>query len=453
LACFSRSIATDRELYTPISSTHRAEPFAAVAEPSLFCSLLPHKTTKRNPAMSTWRQPRPQQEGGHRASAVYAAFLLVALPAVTGAVYLPTCAGSPAERQWNTIYAACKACVNPIHCPSGCCFQRISSRQFYLCAAPGCCLRFIQTSSETSSATAVIVSEGMAQTTAAGLCAPVSSQGSCSSSSCALELQSTGLVTCAGGYNVSAPSQSYASSACIARPASQTTSVTGSETQFTTKQPSADTFSTTKMTTANAAKDPAPSPLPKQTSSCFPANARVRLSSGAYRTMSNLRVGDFVQVGPAMFSEIFMFTHRDAGGVHEFLQISTHDSAVISLSATHYLYVNSALAPAISIALGDSLMLADGRTSTVTKIEKVRARGLYNPQTLQGDIIVEGILASTYTTAVAPKIAHASLYPLRSIYITTGWSTSFFDDGIHGWFRNNRAGLKKCLKPTVIHLR
>lgn len=42
--------------------------------------------------------------------------------------------------------------------------------------------------------------------------------------------------------------------------------------------------------------------------------------------------------------------------------------------------------------------------------------GLYNPQTLDGRIVVNGIIASTYTTAVIPEAAHALLTPLRCLF-------------------------------------
>ena len=45
-----------------------------------------------------------------------------------------------------------------------------------------------------------------------------------------------------------------------------------------------------------------------------------------------------------------------------------------------------------------------------------RARGLYNPHTLHGDVVVDGVLTSTYTGVVHPALAHALLAPLRQLY-------------------------------------
>lgn len=44
----------------------------------------------------------------------------------------------------------------------------------------------------------------------------------------------------------------------------------------------------------------------------------------------------------------------------------------------------------------------------------------FNPQTLDGDILVDGIVTSTYTTAVAPRVARAVLSPLRLLYTLDG---------------------------------
>ncbi len=52
----------------------------------------------------------------------------------------------------------------------------------------------------------------------------------------------------------------------------------------------------------------------------------------------------------------------------------------------------------------------------VTLATITRAKGLYNPHTLDGDIYVDGILTSTYTKSIAPDLAHAALWPLRMAY-------------------------------------
>jgi hypothetical protein len=45
---------------------------------------------------------------------------------------------------------------------------------------------------------------------------------------------------------------------------------------------------------------------------CFPADGQVELQGGNKVPMSALKVGDHVRVGPSEFSEVYMFTHKDA---------------------------------------------------------------------------------------------------------------------------------------------
>ena len=65
--------------------------------------------------------------------------------------------------------------------------------------------------------------------------------------------------------------------------------------------------------------------------------------------------------------------------------------------------------------VGDSIE-ENGEHVAVVAVATETATGLYNPHTLNGDIIVNGIKTSTYTAAVAPALAHAALWPVRMLY-------------------------------------
>lgn len=53
----------------------------------------------------------------------------------------------------------------------------------------------------------------------------------------------------------------------------------------------------------------------------------------------------------------------------------------------------------------------------VVKKEQVFDRGLYNPHTASGDIVVDGFLSSCYTTAIdnVGHVAHGLLTPIRAL--------------------------------------
>ena len=72
----------------------------------------------------------------------------------------------------------------------------------------------------------------------------------------------------------------------------------------------------------------------------------------------------------------------------------------------------------------------NGQQVTVVAVASETATGLYNPHTLNGDIMVNGVKTSTYTAAVAPGLAHAALWPVRMLY-SLGYDVigGLFDQG------------------------
>lgn len=149
-------------------------------------------------------------------------------------------------------------------------------------------------------------------------------------------------------------------------------------------------------------------------SSCFPAHGVVELSDGRLKTMNELVIGDHVKTGDNKYSAIYMFTHQEPHGMYSFIRIETPYD-YIELSPTHYIYCNGQLVAAKGVRVGDMLQLASGRPALVTRMSMVSRAGLYNPQTVHGDIVVNGIVASTYTLAVKPSIAHAALSIARTL--------------------------------------
>ncbi len=72
--------------------------------------------------------------------------------------------------------------------------------------------------------------------------------------------------------------------------------------------------------------------------------------------------------------------------------------------------------PAREVLIGDWVWSGTGKILRVVNISLERARGLYNPHTLDGDIVVNGIVTTVYTDAIRPDLAHAMLAPLRALY-------------------------------------
>lgn len=150
---------------------------------------------------------------------------------------------------------------------------------------------------------------------------------------------------------------------------------------------------------------------------CFPSYSTVEMESGLSKRMDQVSVGDRIRVGPSDFSTVFTFTHKISDGVkREFWKLQVESGDSVSVTTGHYIAVNGALQTAESVKVGDFLTLASGEKSAVTAISVTLMEGLYNPQTQDGRIIVDGIVASTYTSAVHPVVAHGLLAPMRFLY-------------------------------------
>lgn len=152
-----------------------------------------------------------------------------------------------------------------------------------------------------------------------------------------------------------------------------------------------------------------------RTRSCFPSFATVTLRDGRTARMDKLQIGDEVHVGSGQFSRVFLFTHRDASIDAEFIRLHTTCGHTLLATPGHFIYVDNKLTLTDNAQVGSSLTLADGSRAFIDDVTIVQDRGLYNPQTAQGNIVVDGVLVSTYTEVVAPKAAHPLLLPIRAV--------------------------------------
>lgn len=126
--------------------------------------------------------------------------------------------------------------------------------------------------------------------------------------------------------------------------------------------------------------------------------------------------GDFVHVGKGVFSPVIGFTHSNQWVTSIFVELTTKSGHVVSATPTHYMHCNRGLLPARELLPNDKLVLADGMTSTIVKRRMIYKNGLYNPQTADGNVDIDGILVSTYTSAVKPEVAHSLLAPFRLMH-------------------------------------
>lgn len=149
--------------------------------------------------------------------------------------------------------------------------------------------------------------------------------------------------------------------------------------------------------------------------SCFPSDAVVRTITGE-KKMDQLVIGDHVWTGK-QFSEVFAFTHRDPSvGGRRYVTIVLSNGRSITVTTGHYVYVDGTIIPAERVSEGGIMDTVDGDAEVVKVLMGVKKMGLYNPQTKDGDIVVDGVRVTTYTTAISPFLAHALLTPVRMVY-------------------------------------
>ena len=166
---------------------------------------------------------------------------------------------------------------------------------------------------------------------------------------------------------------------------------------------------------------PAPTSSPTASPACFPADATVVTADGAVVRMADVADGDVLRTSPTTSGRVYFFSHAQAAGDFPFVRLTTAAGAAITLSPGHYLPVRAAgaggtaLAAASTVAVGDELTLASGAVSTVTRVAAVTATGLYNPHLTGGEgLLVNGVWASEFTTAVAPAVAAPALRLARA---------------------------------------
>jgi hypothetical protein len=151
---------------------------------------------------------------------------------------------------------------------------------------------------------------------------------------------------------------------------------------------------------------------------CFPGDATLQLRNGTMIEMKDLQLNDEILTGPGpdAFSPVYLFTHQCPDNVCPMIQLTTTSGASLCLTGTHYIYVNGTeLRPAKSVHVGDRVTTLNGLEEVKT-VDEIIKQGLFNPHTLTGDIMVNGIHTSTYTTALNPTLAHAILAPVRFMY-------------------------------------
>jgi len=143
-------------------------------------------------------------------------------------------------------------------------------------------------------------------------------------------------------------------------------------------------------------------------SQCFSSSALASVKGKGNVPMSHVEVGDEVLTGTGDFEVVYSIDHRDPAKYTSFLQIYYSENIVeqhgeqkyhhIELTKRHLIYVANEAnpVPASTIKVGDVIQTTYG-PRPVTKISTVDKRGVFNPLTASGTIVVNGVVSSTYS--------------------------------------------------------
>ena len=205
-------------------------------------------------------------------------------------------------------------------------------------------------------------------------------------------------------------------------------------------------------TREEAVKPPDP---PKR--KCFPSNTVVYTKDVngkvTKKQMSNLCIGDKVQAFDTksrrvVYSEVIMFAHRNPGIEQvNYLKIVLEDGSSIMLSSNHLIMsgeiMNSTMARNIEVGhllftINEEGVIASKK---VRAVEEVIDSGVFCPITLEGNIVVNNILASCYASVndqaffhglckvSAQNVAHLGLMPMRVLHkFRVKWVSKLEDD-------------------------
>lgn len=191
---------------------------------------------------------------------------------------------------------------------------------------------------------------------------------------------------------------------------------------------------------------PSPSNSPEDSGSvCFPPTAQLTRPDLSQVPIHAVSIGDLVQVSSTLFSPIISFSHREPNRRTQFLHLSfqhpaqlANTSHTIQLTSSHLLRrLDGTLIPAGNLRIGDAVrVIHKSHVAFLISIRRVWRVGVYSPITEHGDLVVDGVIASCYTTSIRALAAHALLVPVRAAFrfgLAVDWCGTV--DGLRWAFR------------------
>ena len=188
----------------------------------------------------------------------------------------------------------------------------------------------------------------------------------------------------------------------------------------------------------NKSDGPAPAPAPgppppvSEPQTCFSERSEILVDGKGLMRMDALQIGDSVQIADGTFSKVYSFGHKASTQRTKYLQVfsaSMDKGRPLEISPEHLIYTRDTskktwkLVPAGDLNAGDSLLSANERPSTILWIREIERNGAYAPLTLSGNLLVNGVLTSSYVSRnwlkdhvsglTLHKFQHGGMLPVR----------------------------------------
>lgn len=142
----------------------------------------------------------------------------------------------------------------------------------------------------------------------------------------------------------------------------------------------------------------------------------MELKGGVKKRLDRVEVGDLVHVGDGQYSDVILWTHRSKEEWSQFVVVGAGGGG-FAATERHLVHSGRGVLAARELRSGDAVKRGNGSWVEVEEVRTERRRGLYNPQTMHGDIVVDGFVMTTYTMATGNwRCAHGLLTPLRWLH-------------------------------------
>lgn len=156
-------------------------------------------------------------------------------------------------------------------------------------------------------------------------------------------------------------------------------------------------------------RDLKPSVRRRKGGGCFPASARVMTKEHGWRELRQLQGNELIATADLKTHQVRferfladLHSEDEHKQVRDYIRLE-HEFGSLDVSPWHFVRTEEhGFLPAIHVKKGQHLMVADATSqhlqiSKVVSIREVSRSGIYSPLTFSGNVLIDGVLASTYT--------------------------------------------------------